>query len=93
MYLARDHRRDDLRAALGAIAENPRHDGLRGFAAAALYDLGEREQPAALSLSLVQSRQITTHAWGALLRAAEAGGLDRVVSEPTYRRVQLGWLE
>jgi hypothetical protein len=93
MYLARDHRRDDLRTALSTIAENPRHDALRGFAAAALYDLGEREQPAALSLSLVQSRQITTHTWGALLRAAEAGGLDRVVSEPTYRRVQLGWLE
>jgi hypothetical protein len=93
MYLARDHRRDDLKNALSAIADNPRHDGLRGFAAAALYDLGEREKPAALSMALVQSRQITTATWGALLRAAEAGAIDRLVSEPTYRRVQLGWLE
>ena len=93
MYLARDHRRDDLKNALGAIADNPRHDGLRGFAAAALYDLGEHDHPAALSLSLVQSRQIATAAWGALLRAAEAGAIDRLVSEPNYRQVQLGWLE
>ena len=93
MYLARDHRRDDLKNALGAIADNPRHDGLRGFAAAALYDLGERDHPAALSLSLVQSRQIATAAWGALLRAAKAGAIDRLVSEPNYRQVQLGWLE
>jgi hypothetical protein len=93
MYLARDHRRDDLKSALSAIADNPRHDGLRGFAAAALYDLGERAQPIALTMALVQSRQLTTAVWGALLRAAEAGAIDRLVSEPTYRRVQLGWLE
>jgi hypothetical protein len=93
MYLARDHRRDDLKTALGAIADNPKHDGIRGFAAAALYDLGEREQPGERSLALVQSRQLATHAWGALLRAAEAGVVDRLVSEPTYRLVQLGWLE
>ncbi|HEX4336059.1 MAG TPA: hypothetical protein VH062_09115 [Polyangiaceae bacterium] len=93
MYLARDHRRDDLKNALGAIADNPRHDGLRGFAAAALFDLGERERLVALTVALVQSRQLTTAAWGGLLRAAQAGAIDRLVSEPTYRRVQLGWLE
>ncbi|HVW28597.1 MAG TPA: hypothetical protein VHC69_24700 [Polyangiaceae bacterium] len=93
MYLARDHRRDDLRTALGAIADNPRHDGLRGFAAAALYDLGERDRPLSLTMALVQSRKLTTATWGALLRAAGAGAIQRVVSESTYRRVQLGWLE
>ncbi len=93
MYLARDHRRDDLRAALGALVDNPRHDALRGIAAAALYDLGERSLSIELTLALVQSRQLTTAVWGALLRAAQAGALDRLVSEPTYRRVQLGWLE
>jgi hypothetical protein len=93
MYLARDHRRDDLKTALGAIADNPRHDPLRGFAAAVLYDLGERQIAEALATALIQSRQITTAAWGALLRAACAGAVDRLVSEPTYRCVQLGWLE
>jgi hypothetical protein len=93
LYLARDHRRDDLRTALGAIADNPRHDDLRGFAAAALYDLGERDKSLALTMALVQSRQLTTAVWGALLRAAEAGAIPRLVCEPTYRRVQLGWLE
>lgn len=93
MYLARDHGRDDLRTALGVLADSSKKDALRGIAAAALYDLGERERPAGLTEALVQSRQLCTSTWGALLRAAQAGGLDRLVSEPTYRRVQLGWLE
>jgi hypothetical protein len=93
MYLARDQGRDDLREALSVLAENPRQDALRGIAAAALFDLGDRQRSSALSDELVQSRQLTTATWGALLRAALAGGVDRLVSEPTYRRVQLGWLE
>jgi hypothetical protein len=93
MYLARDHGRDDLRAALGVIADNPKQDELRGIAAAALYDLGDRTRLPAVTDELVQSRQLTTVAWGALLRAAHAGAIQRLVSEPTYRRVELGWLE
>jgi hypothetical protein len=93
MYLARDHGRDDLGALLRALASNPRHDALRGIAAAALFDLGDREQSTALADQLVQSRQLSTATWGALLRAASGGGVDRLVSEPTFRRVQLGWLE
>jgi hypothetical protein len=93
MYLARDHGRDDLRTALAAVADSPKQDALRGIAAAALYDLGERDRSGAVLDPLVQSRQLATATWGALLRAAHSGGLDRIVSEPTYRRVQLGWLE
>jgi hypothetical protein len=93
MYLARDPGRDDLRTALGALADSAKKGDLRGIAAAALYDLGERERPVGLTEELVQSRQLCTSTWGALLRAAQAGGLERLVSEPTYRRVQLGWLE
>jgi hypothetical protein len=44
-------------------------------------------------MALVRSRQLTTAVWGALLRAADAGAIPRLVSEPTYRRVQLGWFE
>lgn len=93
LYLARDHGRDDLREVLGTIAESPRHEGLQGLAAAALYDLGERERAAGLSDHLVQSRRLETVAWGALLRAAASGGATRVLSEANYRRVQLGWVE
>jgi hypothetical protein len=44
---------------------------------------------------LVQSRQLTTLAWGALIRAGARSSIDHlcVVSEPAYRRVQLGWVE
>jgi len=93
MYLARDQGREDLRGALASLAENPKQDALRGIAAAALFDLGDRERSFALSAELVQSRQLTTSTWGSLLRAAQGGAVDRLVSEPTYRRVQLGWLE
>jgi hypothetical protein len=93
MYLARDHGRDDLRAHLGTLAENPRQDALRGIAAAALFDLGDRERATALAPELALSKQLTTSTWGSLLAAAGAGALPRLVSEPTYRRVQLGWLE
>ncbi|HEX7668735.1 MAG TPA: hypothetical protein VF395_04090, partial [Polyangiaceae bacterium] len=93
MYLARDQGRDDLRGSLASLADNPKQDALRGIAAAALFYLGDRERASSLSTELVQSRQLTTATWGALLRAALAGGVDRLVSEPTYRRVQLGWLE
>jgi len=93
MYLARDHGRDDLRLALGAVLDSPRQDALHGIAAAALHDLGERARPFAMADQLVRSRDLTTATWGALLRAAQAGRVDRLVSEPTYRRIQLGWLE
>jgi hypothetical protein len=93
MYLARDHGRDDLRGALGALVDGPRQDDLKGIAAAALYDLGDRAQAAAFADELVQSRALPTATWGALLRAAVARKMERLVSESTYRRVQLGWFE
>ncbi|HVU02156.1 MAG TPA: hypothetical protein VHE30_10400 [Polyangiaceae bacterium] len=93
MYLARDHGRDDLRSLLANVAENPRNDALRGIAAAALFDLGERARVSAVAEDIVRSKKLPTATWGALLRAGAAGAVDRLVSEPTFRRVQLGWLE
>jgi hypothetical protein len=93
MYLARDHGRDDLREALRGLARNARQDGLRGIAAAALFDLGERADSLPLADELVKSRQLGTATWGALLRAAGSGALDRIVTETTYRRLHLGWVE
>lgn len=93
MYLARDHGRDDLRGSLGEIASNVRQDNLRGIATAALFDLGEREATAALAEDVVKSRQLGTATWGALVRVAATGALERLLAETTYRRLQLGWVE
>jgi len=93
MYLARDHGRDDLRGALAEISRNVRQDNLRGIAAAALFDLGERDATSALADELVKSRQLGTATWGALVRVAGTGAVDRLLAETTYRRLQLGWVE
>jgi hypothetical protein len=93
MYLVRDHGRHDLRDALGALARNARQEALRGIAAAALFDLGERDVLTCVVDDLVKSRQLGTATWGALIRVAGAGALDRLMAETTYRRLQLGWVE
>jgi hypothetical protein len=92
LYLARDHGRHDLRDALSDAAASARREALRGLAAAALFDVGEREAALALTDELVQSRQLTTVVWASLIRALSVTSSD-VVDEPTFRRVQLGWVE
>ena len=92
-YLARDHGRTDLGQALEQVASNPRYEALRGIAAAAVYELGDAARSAELADSLVTSRHLQTMAWAALVRAAAAGRLSKVISEPNFRRVQLGWVE
>lgn len=93
LYLARDHARDDLREALTSVAQNPKKDALRGLAAAALWDVGEREQARTLQPELAASRALPTLAWSALLSVAEAGKIEPVLTESAFRRVQLGWLD
>jgi hypothetical protein len=95
LYLARDHGRDDVRNALADAAKNPRREALRGLAAAALFDAGDRTMAMTIADELVASRQLTTLAWAGLIRAfsREHGNGTTVVSEPAYRRVQLGWVE
>ncbi|MEB2313488.1 MAG: hypothetical protein OZ921_14395 [Sorangiineae bacterium] len=94
LYLARDHARDELRGALAEAARTPRREALRGLAAAALYDAGERAAAAELAEPLLASRQVPTVAWGALVLSAHAAGdLAPLVTEPSFRRIQLGWVE
>jgi hypothetical protein len=95
LYLLRDHGRTDLRDQLVRVASSPRREALRGFAAAALYDAGERDLAVELAAPLVASKQLPTVTWSALLHASRAGKVNgqSVVEEPTYRRVQLGWVE
>ena len=101
-YLARDHGRADMKAALLDCAQNAKRDELRGFAVAALWDTGDddaRAKARDLSDELVTSRCISSVAWGALVRAAHAGGIGKndpnfvVAAETPFRWVQWGWLE
>lgn len=95
LYLLRDHGREDLRDPLVRVARSPRREALRGFAAAALFDAGQQDLALELVESLLASKQLPTMTWGALLGAASENGFngDALVAEPTYRRVQLGWVE
>ncbi|HMJ12369.1 MAG TPA: hypothetical protein VK524_13185 [Polyangiaceae bacterium] len=95
LYLIRDHERQDLREELGQLAKNPRREAVRGLAAAALYDAGHPHVSLDLCAELASSKHLTTSIWGNLLTAAGAGRLATrsVIYEPTFRRVQLGWVE
>ena len=105
-YLARDHGREDMKDALVDCALNGKRDELRGLAVAALWDAGSgptraatREKARDLSDELVNSRCLSSVAWGALVRAAHASEQVRadadflVVTETDLRWIQWGWLE
>lgn len=93
LYLARDYRRDELRRSLLEQATSGRED-LRGLAAASLWDLGEGEAALRAAESLERSRLLVSLAWSALITAAFAGKIDSgIVTEPTCRRLQRGWLD
>lgn len=96
MHLARDYGRDDLRRELGAVARGERREDLRGLAAAALWDAGDREVARGLEGELVASRSLANVVWGSLLRAAalRAGaGRELLCTEERVRWVHAGWLE
>jgi hypothetical protein len=94
MHLARDHGRTDMRKALMEVAMGKR-DEIRGVAAAALWDLGERDVARKVADRAEGSRSLSSVTWGALVTAATAGklGSDTILAEPTFRRVQWGWVE
>jgi len=94
LHLAREYGDGRFREQLLDTARGPKREQLRGFAAAALFDIGERQAAASVAEELVKSKQLGALAWCALvragLRAAHAGFL---VTEASYRRLQLGWVE
>jgi hypothetical protein len=93
LHLARDYGRDDLKNALANAVKSPKREALRGLAAAALFDVGERGRARELAPDLVASRQLTTVGWGTLLSAVDQSSIDRMVTESTFRRVQLGCVQ
>lgn len=92
LYLARDHGRDDLLEALAQTASNPKREALRGLAAAALYDVGSRARALEVADAIGASRSLTTLAWSGIVRAAR-GKDESLVTESSFRRLQLGWPE
>jgi hypothetical protein len=94
MHLARDHGKVELRKAIAEVAVGKR-DEVRGVAAAALWDLGEKELAKKTAARAEDCRFISSMTWGALVTAASAGKFlpASVLSEPTFRRVQWGWVE
>jgi hypothetical protein len=94
MHLARDHGRSEMRKALIEAATGKR-DEIRGVAAAALWDLGEHELARKMAEQAEAGRSLSSLTWAALVSAAAAGklGTDSLLAEPTFRRVQWGWVE
>ncbi|HMI83696.1 MAG TPA: hypothetical protein VK550_06345 [Polyangiaceae bacterium] len=94
MHLARDHGRAEMRKALVEAALGKR-DEIRGIAAAALWDLGDRDLARKVADRVESERPLGSMTWGALVTAAAAGklGSDCVLAEPNFRRVQWGWVE
>lgn len=93
LVLSKGYGRGDFVERLVVAARCQRHEALRGLAAAALFDLGQRELAGSFADELVNGKKLPTHGWAALIRAASAGKIQRLVTEPTFRRVQQGWCE
>ena len=94
LYLARDYGRTDLVRMLGDLIRNPRSEPVRGLALAALFDAGAATEAESLAQGLLSSRQPKNAAWAALVCAHAAGAMQGpVVSEPRFRRLQLGRVE
>lgn len=94
LHLALNYGESRFREQLVDTARSPRREHLRGLAAAALFDLGERDVALSTALELSQSRQLPALAWGTLVRAAAAESRPAlIVNEPNFRRIQMGWVE
>jgi hypothetical protein len=94
MYLARDHGREELSAALDTAARSARREDLRGMALAALWDAGGRELALGIAQQASGSKALSTCVWAALVRmAASSDSAVPVLDEATFRRAQWGWLE
>jgi hypothetical protein len=93
LHLVRDY--DDKRPLelLRVAATSSRREPVRGLAAAALFDVGEVDAALELAKGLVNSRHLSSVAWGALIHAAHAKGTKEITDEPTVRRIQFGWTE
>jgi hypothetical protein len=94
LCLAQNYGVDRYREQLFDLMRNRRREPLRGLAAAALFDLGNRKEALDAVNAVEDSPKLSALAWGAVVRAG-ASGVERspLVTEPRFRRIQLGWVE
>jgi hypothetical protein len=94
LHLARDYGVERCREQLLDVAQNPRREKLHGLAAAALFDLGARSEALEVVSAGERTLKLPELAWAMLVRAG-AAGVERgpLVTEPRFRRIQLGWVE
>jgi hypothetical protein len=94
MHLARDHGQTRMRDAIVESATGKREES-RGVAAAALWDLRETELARETAEQAEDSRALASMTWGVLVRAACEGRFtpELMLDDPTFRRVQYGWIE
>jgi hypothetical protein len=93
LCLAGDYGEERARQQLHDVASAPRREPLRGLAAAALFDLGERGAAIEVATALAESRRLATLTWSCLVEAAASGKETApLITEPRLRRIQLGWL-
>jgi len=93
-YLLReDADRTQLQRHLLDVVRSTKRDELRGLALAALQ--GARPDVAAeVALDFARSRQLQNAVFSTLVRLAHRGfPTTDLISEPIYRRAQLGWLD
>lgn len=91
LHLCRDYGERQKLDALTQAAQGPRKEALRGLAAAALYDCGQKREALELAGTLDASRQLPALGWASLVRAAASGArAGHLVSETNFRWVQQG---
>jgi hypothetical protein len=93
-YLLRDDaERGELQRRLLEVVRSTKREELRGLALAALQ--GARPEVAAdVAPDFARSRQLQNAVFSTLVRLAQKGCLATdLLSEPVYRRGQLGWLD
>lgn len=94
LHLLKDYGQADQMGALQQAGKSPRKDGMRGLAAAALYDCGQQSEALLMAAELEGSRQLPAIGWSSLVRASAAGApVGALVSETNFRRVQQGACE
>src|SRR6185369_441915 len=94
MHLARDHGKGEFRNAIHEVVASKREE-MHGIAAAALWDLQARDESREAAERAEKCRSISSLAWAILVQAAACGKYapSMMLAEPTFRRVQWGWVE
>src|SRR5450755_3816344 len=93
LHLVRDYGDPRPLDLLRVAAASPRHETVRGLAAAVLFDAGEQELAQSFAKPLLASRHLSSLAWGALIQSAKLGNAAEIATEPMVRRIQFGWSE